>query len=68
MSTKMEQWSDFDLHLLDWLVCFRKITVWLSQNEERKNFIMGDLRPHYNGFCSGALIQRRTYQKKIVYP
>ena len=57
MSTKMNQWSDLDLHLLDWFVCFRKITLWLSQNEKRKNFIIGDLRSHYNGFGNGALLK-----------
>ena len=68
MSTKLKQWSDFDLHLLDWFVCFRKITLWLSQNEKRKNFIMGDLRSHYNGFRSGAPLQRRTYLRTYAYP
>ena len=65
VATKMKQWSDLDLHLSDWFVCFRKITLWLSQNEKRKNFIIGDLRSHYNGFRRGALIQGRTYQKKM---
>ena len=40
------------MHLLDWTFPFRKITLWLSQNNKRKNFIIGDLRSHYNGFHS----------------
>ena len=52
MSTKMKQWPDLDLHLLDWFVCFQKITLWVSQNEKRKNFIMGDSRSYFNEFRS----------------
>ena len=44
------------MHLLDRTFPFRKITLWLSQNNERKNFIIGDLRSHYNGFGNGALL------------
>ena len=66
MSTKMKQFPILDLHLLDWFVCFQLNTLWVSENEKRKNFIMGDLRSHYNGFRRGALVQRRTYQT-IIY-
>ena len=54
---KMIQSEFLVVHLLDCFFPFRKMTLWLSQNKERKNFIIGDFRSHYNGFGDGALLK-----------